>query len=91
MWEGSRLRSTDVPSHGRQGPLTGGAKKRAGSFLTSPLAQNDASKDYEKSSGVLRSSSEEWPSNADEDPNICLIESKHVEIASKINAGFSMD
>lgn len=61
MWEGSRLRSTDVPSHGRQGPLTGGLKKRAGSFLTSPLAQNDASKDYEKSSGVLRSSSEDWP------------------------------
>jgi hypothetical protein len=27
MWEGSRLRSTDFPSHGRQGPLTGELKK----------------------------------------------------------------
>ena len=36
-------------------------KKRAGSILKSPLALNDASKDYEKSSGVLRSWSEDWP------------------------------
>jgi hypothetical protein len=38
-----------------------GVEKKAGSILKSPLALNDASKDYDKSSVVLRSWSEDWP------------------------------